>query len=132
MREYRQAFVNGLRVHQEIPSQNYLESRKYRKQIQSMTRTNGMNIISEPWIFNEHGEKNQMTNKSPSLKARTSSINPNHYNNPDEVEISSPNAACYRTGMQGIFSDLVNDKATNGSSANKEKFYSTLGRFATQ
>ena len=53
MREYRQAFVNGLRNHEEIPSSNYLAARKHRNQMNSMTRTNGMNIISEPWIFNE-------------------------------------------------------------------------------
>ena len=82
-----------------------------------------MNIISEPWIFNEHADKNQANIKSPSIKARNTSINPNHYSNPDEVEISSPNAGCYRTGMQGIFSDLVNHKATNARNPDKDQFY---------
>ena len=134
MREYRQAFVNGLRQHEEIPSANYLSKRQTRNQVQSMARTNGMKIISEPWVFSDEQPKysHMISNQnSPVFRGKKSSIGA-IMNNPEEVEIASPQKA-YKTGMQGILSDLIEHKANKKQQmSNQDNFLSSLGMMAIQ
>ena len=57
-------------------------------------------------------------------------MNPAIFNNPEEVEIASPSKA-YKTGMQGILSDLIEHKANKKQATAKDNFLSSLGMMVT-
>lgn len=82
-----------------------------------MARTNGRNIISEPWVLSDgYGKASGMHSDhdvtSPIFKGKKSSLHPRMLGNPEEVEIASPSKA-FKTGMNGILSDLIEHKASN-------------------
>jgi hypothetical protein len=74
-----------------------------------MARTNGMKIISEPWVVGDdkmQGTPKYAFHNSPAFRGKKSSMNAALFRNPEEVELTSPSKA-HKTGMQGLLSDLI-------------------------
>lgn len=97
-----------------------------------MAKTNGMNIISDPWIYPEdkHGTGvNGSPINSPIFKnkkktAAHAGIFSHNVHNPEEIDLE-PVSLGHKTGMQAILSDVIDQKST--ATRRNNDFLTSLG-----
>lgn len=103
-----------------------------------MAKTNGMNIISDPWVFPEdkHGAGiNGSPINSPIFKTKKKTaahagIFSHNVHNPEEIDLE-PTMIGHKTGMQAILSEVIDQKAKESTRRNND-FLTSLGMRAVQ
>ena len=102
-----------------------------------MAKTNGMNIISDPWVYPEdkHGTGvNGSPINSPIFKNKKKAtahagIFSQQVHNPEEIDLDM--AVGHKTGMQAVLRDVIDQKARDITRRNND-FLTSLGMRAVQ
>lgn len=103
-----------------------------------MAKTNGMNIISDPWVYPEdkHGTGvNGSPINSPIFKNKKKTtahagIFSHNVHNPEEIDLEMVSVG-HKTGMQAVLSDVIDQKAKDITRRNND-FLTSLGMRAVQ
>ena len=111
-----------MRNHAEIPSSEYLGRRqlttiKVGLGSNSMAKTNGMFIVSDPWVFNEDSAHQTInggsmpTSPKQLFKSKKKTLNNIGFSqtvgNPNEIELDPAPSFGHKTGMQAILSEVI-------------------------
>lgn len=105
-----------------------------------MTKTNGLKILSDPWIYPEE-KANALTAKaanesppgSPIFRTKKKTMNnlgifSQNVNNPEEIDLDPMPSFGHKTGMQALLSDVIDSKSKMAHVPKRNnEFLSSLG-----